>query len=232
MNTARIHPARLGATAAAVSLALVGAMFLGPVQSGQAAGGQEQHAPTSARAVSGPELKLHDQMRRLWEEHVAWTRLAIVTFAGGTAGFNTTATRLLRNQKQIGAAFARYYGTRTGNHVAALLHDHITIAVEILQAAKAGDQAGVQDASKRWYANANEIADFLSSLNRHAWPRKALRSMMKTHLDQTLAEAVDELTGHYYAGVREYSQIEQHILEMADTFTAGIAHQFPGRFSR
>jgi hypothetical protein len=54
--------------------------------------------------------------------------------------------------------------------------------------------------------------------------------MMKTHLDQTLNEAVAQLTGNYAAGVRQYDAIEHHILDMADTLASGIVKQFPQRF--
>lgn len=232
MNHSRMHPARLGATGVAVTLALVASLLLGWAGSGQAAGSHEHSARAGSHVITARQLALHDHMRKLWEAHVTWTRLAIVTFADGSAGFDATARRLLRNQQDIGDAFARFYGARTGNHLAALLHDHIAIAVELLQAAKAGDQAAVADASTRWYANARQIADFVSSLDRHVWPRAEMRSMMKTHLDQTLAEAVDELTGHYHRGVREYAAIERHILEMADALSSGIEQQFPGRFGR
>jgi len=228
--------ARLAATGGAATLVLIASLLLGQAQSSQAesvdtAAGHHQMT-ARAQSTTARELRLHDHMRKLWEQHVAWTRMAIVTFADGSAGFDATAQRLLRNQQDIGDAFARFYGNKLGHHLSSLLHDHITIAVEILQAAKAGDQVGVADASKRWYANSRDIADFISSLDRHVWPRAEMRSMMKTHLDQTLAEAVDELTGHYHAGVREYGAIERHILEMADSLSAGIVRQFPGRFGR
>src|SRR5262245_44393292 len=54
-------------------------------------------ADTSA-ALNRQQLRFHDQMRKLWEDHVTWTRLAIVTFAAGTDGFDSTAGRLLQNQ--------------------------------------------------------------------------------------------------------------------------------------
>ena len=106
----------------------------------------------------------------------------------------------------------------------------VTIAVELLQAAKAGDDGAVADASKRWYANARQIADFISSLDRHVWPRKEMRSMMKTHLDQTLKEAQDQLTGNFAGSVRDYDSVHRHILEMADMLSDGIVKQFPRRF--
>ena len=124
-------------------------------------------------------------MRKLWEDHVIWTRLAIVTFADGSAGFDATASRLLQNQTDIGDAVKPFYGSAAGNRLTALLHDHMTIAVELLQDAKAGDQAAFDAAKTRWYANANDIADFLSAANPRFWPRATMRAAMKTHLDQT-----------------------------------------------
>jgi hypothetical protein len=169
-------------------------------------------------------------MRKLWEDHVTWTRLAIVTFADGSAGFPATAARLLQNQVDIGDAIKPFYGDEAGARLTALLHDHITIAVEILEAAKAGDTDAFNDASDRWYANANDIADFLSAANPRFWPNATMRADMKTHLDQTLTEAADELAGDYAASVADYEPVHHHILALADTLSRGIIGQFPSHF--
>ena len=190
------------------------------------------HASHAAVATTprASRAAFHDQMRKLWEDHVTWTRLAIVTFADGSAGFDATAARLLQNQRDIGNAIAAYYGTAAGNRLTALLHDHITIAVEVLQAAKAGDTAAFTAADARWYANANDIADFLAAANPRSWPKAVMRADMKTHLDQTLAEAAHELGGQYAASVTDYEAVHAHILMMADQLSAGIIAQFPSRF--
>jgi hypothetical protein len=190
---------------------------------------QHQHGnlpgPRTARQVA-----FHDQMRKLWEDHITWTRLAIVTFADGSAGFNATAGRLLQNQTDIGNAIKPFYGNAAGTRLTGLLHEHITIAVELLQAAKAGDTDAFNEASARWYANANAIADFLAAANPRFWSRAELRADMKTHLDQTLAEAAHELGGDYAASVTDYEAIHVHILAMADMLSNGIIRQFPWRF--
>ncbi len=103
---------------------------------------------------------------------------------------------------------------------------HILIAGEILAAAKAGDQAKIQDASARWYDNANAVAAFLSAANPRQWPLDEMRSMMKEHLDLTLAEALARLHGDFAA----YDRIHVQILGMADMLSSGIIAQFPGRF--
>jgi uncharacterized protein YukE len=176
------------------------------------------------------QIAFHDAMRKLWEDHVTWTRLAIVTFAADYDGFDATAVRLLQNQADIGDAIKPFYGDAAGAQLTALLHDHITIAVEILQAAKDGDTAAFEEATDRWYANANDIADFLSAANPKFWPRDMMRADMKTHLDQTLSEAANELGGNFAASVADYEDIHAHILAMADVLSSGVIGQFPARF--
>src|SRR5262249_49224301 len=175
------------------------------------------------------QVAFHDQMRKLWEDHVTWTRLAIVTFADGSAGFSATATRLLQNQTDIRNPIAPFYGAAAGQQLSALLHDHITIAVQILQDVKAGDTTAFAADKARWYDNANQIADFLSAANPRFWPDDVMRAAMKEHLDQTLAEASDELAGNYDASVTDYEAIHLHILALADLLSSGIMRQLPNR---
>ena len=211
-------------------VAVLAALLTGTVGTHDPAHADAHADQVGTHAMTSGQVAFHDQMRKLWEDHVTWTRLAIVTFADGSDGFGATATRLLQNQVDIGNAIKPFYGNAAGNQLASLLHDHIAIAVELLQAAKAGDSAAFDDANARWYANANQIADLISSLDPVVWPDAAMRDMMKVHLDQTLAEASDELHGNYTASVADYEAIHQHILEMADMLSSGIIEQFPGRF--
>ena len=136
----------------------------------------------------------------------------------------------MRNQSDIAAAIRPYYHAAASRRLRSLLRDHILDAVALLQAAKAGDNAALTRAHDAWYANGNQIADFLSAANRRNWPRATMRSMMKEHLDVTLKEAVDRLNGRFAEDVRDYDSIHSHILEMADALSDGIVAQFPQRF--
>src|SRR5437870_4201417 len=93
----------------------------------------------------------HDAMRKLWEDHVTWTRLFIVSAAAGLPDKDATTQRLLQNQSDIGNAVAEFYGRDAGNKLTALLKDHILIAADIVTAAKAGDKAKVSSSNKRWH---------------------------------------------------------------------------------
>ena len=193
---------------------------------------------TAAVAITGAfagEQKLsaaafHDAMRKIWEDHVTWTRLAIVSLVAGLADTNATVGRLMQNQADIGNAIRPFYGDAAGDHLTALLKDHIAIAAEIILAAKAGNQSGVDDARGRWYANADAIASFLSGANPKNWSPQMMQHMMHEHLDLTLQEAVAQLTGDYPASVAAYDAVHGQILGMADMLSAGIIDQFPQMF--
>lgn len=184
--------------------------------------------------ASGPKispLAFHDSMRKLWEDHVTWTRLAIVDVAEGSADTGPTVQRLLQNQVDIGNAVKPFYGDAAGSRLTALLTTHIVLAANILVDFKANDTAGVNDNVTAWYANANDIAAFLNSANPKNWPLDAMQSMMKTHLDLTLKEGVAQLTGDYATSISTYEQVHLEILQMADMLSAGIVAQFPSSFS-
>ena len=219
-----------------VALAVLVALLLGLLVTAapRATAAGDRPAGPGAQLVAADRLRspaaFHDTMRRLWEDHITWTRLAIVTFADGSTGFDATAARLLRNQTDIGDAVEPFYGKAAGDQLTALLRSHITTAVALLQAARAGDVAAFAAARRRWYGNADDIAGFLATANPRFWPRSMMRADMRTHLDQTLAEAGDELHGDYPASVRDYEAIHRHILAMADMLSSGIIKQFPHRF--
>jgi hypothetical protein len=181
-------------------------------------------------APPAAEMDLHNAMRQAWEDHIIWTRLLIVSAVGNLPDKDAALTRLLQNQVDIGNAVKPYYGDAAGERLTALLKDHITGAADVLTAAAAKDSAGVEAASGRWYANGNEIANFLSSANPGAWPADTLKAMMKQHLDLTLSEAVAHLNGDYANDIADYDKVHDHILGMADALSAGIASQFPDRF--
>jgi hypothetical protein len=231
-NAATTRRRPLTAVAVALLALLAGLLLAVSTSSHDHADAAEGHGHGQAAAAlpTDAQVAFHDQMRKLWEDHVTWTRLAIVTFADGSSSFNATAGRLLQNQVDIGDAIKPFYGDAAGTQLTSLLHDHITIAVELLQAAKSGNTAAFNDANTRWYANANAIADFLASANPRYWPDDVMRSMMKTHLDQTLNEASDELGGNYAGSVTEYEAIHLHMLDMADMLSYGIMRTFPQDF--
>lgn len=217
---------RVAALSGALVLAGVVAFppSVGPVDGVQPAAASNRISRSAFRA----------EMRKLWEDHIVWTRQYIVsaaTLPDALPDIDPTAQRLFANQADIGAAIAPFYGAAAGDALTGLLNDHIAIAAEAIGAAKAGDGAGLDAALDRWYGNADDIAAFLAEANPRNWDRDEMRAHMRDHLDLTLAEAVARLGGDYAADIAAYDAVHVQILHMVDMLSDGIVAQFPSRFS-
>ena len=214
---------------AMVTMGTVLVLSAWPVAGARAAGSQDRmamadNAPTASQAA------LRQAMRKLWSDHVFWTREYVVAAVAGTSDAQAAATRLLKNQEDIGAAIVPFYGKDAGDKLTSLLKQHIVIAVDVVNAAKANDQAKLQEASAKWKQNATDIATFLSQANSN-WPREALVEAMNMHLETTTREVVDRLQKNYDDDVRAFDAVYDHILKMSDVLSDGIIRQFPTRFA-
>ena len=185
--------------------------------------------PSAINMMGSKTEKLHADMRKLWEDHITWTRNVICCLVDGLPGSDQALKRLLQNQDDIGNAIKPYYGEDAGKKLAALLRDHITISADVVNAAKAGDNAKLDEANKRWTANADEISAFLSKANPN-WKLEDLKQMMHDHLKLTTDEAVARIKKDYDADVKAYDKVHEEILMMSDALSDGIIKQFPDKF--
>ena len=197
-------------------------------------GGTVARAHDGSHALKAPvspkELALRLDMRRLWEDHVAWTRLAIVSLTTDAPDTQATVGRLLRNQDDIGNAIKPFYGAAAGKQLTTLLREHIVIAADVVAAARKGDKGALAEQQARWAANADRIAGFLSGANPKSWKPAMMKSMMRTHLALTTSEVVARLSRNWAADVRAYDRTHGQILAMADMLSDGLVAQFPARF--
>ena len=173
--------------------------------------------------------ELKQNMRELWAEHVLYTRGYIVAATSNDPSASAVATRLLKNQEDLGNAIVPYYGAEAGAKLTSLLKDHINIAVDLVGAAKANDKTKLASADARWKANASDIATFLSGANPN-WPRQTLLNMLNEHLSLTTQEATARLERRWTDDVALFDRIFDQAMHMADALTDGIVKQFPGKF--
>jgi len=191
----------------------------------------DAHAATHHDSVrTARSYALRTAMRGLWDDHVAWTRLAIISLTTDSPDTKATVARLLRNQTDIGNAIKPYYGAAAGTKLTSLLRQHILIAADLIAAAKGGDGARAKTQAARWSTNANQIAAFLAGAN-PAWKLGPTKAMLHDHLRLTTDEVLARLKGNWAADVKAYDEIVRQARHMADMLSDGIVGQFPGRFS-
>ncbi|MCO6497262.1 MAG: hypothetical protein J5I50_06325 [Chitinophagaceae bacterium] len=189
--------------------------------------------PASQTTSLYESLKYQDfnkAMRKLWSDHMHWTLATVDAFFNEPQQLEAKLNRLLKNQKDIGAAIVPFYGQEAGDALADLLTDHIKGAVPVLQAAKTGDNASLTNAVEDWYKNANDIANFLTAANPNNWPASATEPALKMHITHTVGYATNILKGEYDESLQTFEEALEHMLVLADILSEGIANQFPDRF--
>jgi hypothetical protein len=176
---------------------------------------------------AGVDLKTN--MRKLWEDHTTWTRNVIFNIMDNLPGTDQAVKRLLKNQDDIGNAIEPYYGDAAAKKLTDLLHTHITTAADLLKAAKNDNDKAFKEANDKWFANADEISEFLSKANPN-WKLADMKKMMHEHLKLTTDEAVARKKKDYDGDVKAYDKVHDEILEMSDMLSMGVIKQFPDKF--
>lgn len=186
--------------------------------------------PNKDPLSSAAYVSFNNAMHGLWADHMQWTYNTVDAFFNNPDGVQAQLGRLLHNQQDIGAAIVPYYGQAAGDSLASLLTTHINQSVPVLTAAKSGDTAALNAALKDWYANANDVAMFLSTANPQHWDKMELAHMMEHHIETTTVYAADLLKKDYPNAVAHYDEAYTHMMELAEQLAQGIALQFPDKF--
>jgi hypothetical protein len=168
-------------------------------------------------------------LRELWEDHVNWTRNVIFCLVDNLPGTDQALSRLMKNQEDLGGSIKRFFGKEAAKHLTDLLKEHISIAGEVIAAAKAKNDDAYKSANERWVHNADEIAIFLN----HALPklRKAgIKEMMRVHLKLTANEALMRINKDYDTDISATDKVHMEIRMMSDMLCDAIIKQFPKKF--
>lgn len=175
--------------------------------------------------VSQNQVRLLNEMNLVWEQHIMWTRMLLISIAENLQDLNATESRLLRNPRDIANVFRIYYGDIIANRIQRLLTTHLTIGKDLIVALKNNNQEEATKLNKMWYNNADEMSEFFSSINPY-YPKEEMKIMFYKHLELTSNEVKFRLNGNYVEDIRAFDMVQQEILKMSQFFVNGIVMQF------
>ena len=166
-------------------------------------------------------LRLNEDMRLAWLNHVYWTRMYLMSAVADNADQQAVEERLLETADEITDVFARYLPIATTRQLRNLLTEHIEIAGQIIQALKAKNMSDYDALVKEWYRNANQMAALFANYNPYFESRET-RNMLLNHLDLTREEIEHQVNGEYEQSIDVFRDVEQQALAMADYFARGL----------
>ncbi|WP_449599256.1 glycosyltransferase [Paenibacillus sp. Marseille-Q9583] len=175
-------------------------------------------------------IELKDNLRKLWSDHVIWTKNYIVSAFANSEDKEKVLARLLQNQQEIGNVYKPYYGEAVGDKLAQLLREHILIAGKVVAAVLAGNQADLEKYNKEWYDNADDIAKFLSAQN-PKYSYEQLKEMFHEHLELITDDVTARAKKDWDAEIVAFDKGLEHMIMFGDILTEGIVKQFPDKFN-
>ncbi len=187
-------------------------------------------AQNSSYWVSMNQVQLLKQMNLVWEQHIMWTRMLLISIAENLKDLEATQARLLRNPKDIADVFRRFYGIAVANRIQQLLTEHLVIGKDLIVALKNKNQEEATKLNTKWYQNADEMAEAFSSINPFYYPREEIRNMLYEHLRLTTNQVNNRLQRKYVEDINSYDMVQKEILKMSQFFVNGIVRQFPNLF--
>lgn len=179
--------------------------------------------------ISKATIELGNLFRRLWSEHVAWTRGTVSGLVFDTPDASFVVARLLQNTRDMGDAIRPYYGVTAAQKYSQLLKEHITLAGDLVEATAEGNTEKAADIEKDWFQNGDEIVMFWNSINPYL-SLDDFRKMFYEHLSLIKQGMVSMFNKDFKTGVEIFDKMETEALEMADMITKAIVKQFPYRF--
>ncbi len=166
-------------------------------------------------------LRLNEDMRLAWLNHVYWTRMYLMSAVADNADQQAVEERLLETADEITDVFARYLPIATTRQLRNLLTEHIEIGGQIIQALKAKNMSDYDALVQEWYRNANQMATLFANYNPYFESRET-RNMLLNHLDLTREEIEQQVNGEYEQSIDVFRDVEQQALAMADYFARGL----------
>lgn len=181
---------------------------------------------TAPMAAENKRTAFRKSVRKLWAEHMIWTRAYIVASIAATPDAGEVGGRLLRNQMEIGALFVPYYGPETGAKVGALLKEDVFLAASVVAAGKNRDAAKLKLAEKRWHDNAQEMAMLLSASNPN-WSKDAFIATFENLMTLTYRQATARTGKKWAEDIQTFDELYVQGMALADEIADGIIKQYP-----
>ncbi len=164
-------------------------------------------------------------LRRLWTEHVLWTRSFLISTIMDNPDLEAVTKRLLRNPADFKTQLQTVYGPQIAKQFENLFTEHLSIASEYINAIKAKNTEVMKAKREAWYENATDIATFLGEINPN-FNKMAWEQMLFEHLAFTEKQVAELMKEQYAKSIAEFDATHLQALRMADEMARGIIAQF------
>ena len=159
---------------------------------------------------------------KIWTENAWYTRNAIISLLGSLGDTQEVSKRLLKTQENIGDLMRTYYDSAMVDELTGLLKLHVSIAVDTITAAKAGDPTVDLIATRK---NAlSQIVEQLEKMNPD-WEQTNLESLWNNYLNDTVDEIQFRIDKNWSSDVLNFDRLMTNVYLLANCMSQGVVNQ-------
>lgn len=163
------------------------------------------------------------EIHRLWIAYFVWVRDYIYLLMQRQGNMQYVEDGLEWLRKEFVDFWAQFYGDENAQQLGDLLQRHIDLLAEYTSTVHANEQT--EPLRGLWYANADDIAQFLVSQNPY-WEEATWRNLLYTqfYLEETLIWTLHN--NGYADSIAQYEGLYNSIETIVDYTIDGIKKQF------
>lgn len=169
-------------------------------------------------------IALRSTIRKLWGEESLFARNYLLSVLNDSGDATDAEARWIKNQDDFAELIHVVYPSESIEGLAVLLHEHVSIAKQIIQAVKINDTTSGLALQIQWNTNADEITAFLSALNSH-WAAAALKDILYKHRQYILGQVTSRQAVDWITDINQYDLDRFYLLKLADLLSDGISNK-------
>ena len=164
-------------------------------------------------------------IRMFWYELAYWTRAYMLSRQFQVGNADEVLARLKQVPDKYIAGLISIFGTQHVSTDTMLINQHIQLIDELITALSSGNTDEANRVVQSLYANADERAAFLASLNPY-WSVEGWRSILYSNIRSTIDEFNTFLTGNYSQNLDIFSTILDQAEYASDYYEQGLLNYF------
>jgi len=174
--------------------------------------------------------ELYAKSNQLWNEHICYTRNAIISLLNGTKDLDAVSDRLMKNQEDIAELLYPYYDRNDVDAYTAVLKEHVVLAVSLVNKIKTGEDT--TEATKAWYDNGDKMLTWMENENSYYWSRIVTQPLWNDHLKWTIDEATNRVKEDWVADIETFDNNRYCMGKWAELYATGIVYNNMESFSK
>lgn len=167
------------------------------------------------------EVNLIFRTRMLWRDLATWLRAYLISAFAGFGNYEAVSQRLYRLPLEYGNVLRVFFGDQATEQYITFVSNYIITMQSLMVAQLNHDVNAVNLLTQRAYANVNERAAFLASINPF-WSESIWNSLLYSFTSMNLEQSTAMLSKDYARDIEIFDRILSLTTVMGDYFSEGL----------